>query len=55
MPDPQNRQIPHVEVQDAKEAFRKLENFARRVLAVPKREVDAIAVQKIAKKKSKCH
>jgi hypothetical protein len=47
MSNPKDRSIPHVEVPDAAAAFHKLEKFTRRIMSVPKREIDA----KIAKEK----
>ena len=44
--------VPHVEVPDAAAAFKKLENFTRKILAVPKREIDdKIANEKVSKPK----
>jgi hypothetical protein len=46
--------IPHIEVPDAAEAFRKLENFTRRILAVPKNKIDAsLAREKATKDRKK--
>jgi hypothetical protein len=59
MNGPQRRQapkdsMPHVEVDDAAKAFQKLEGFTRRILAVPKTEIDAaVAKEKAEKKKTK--
>jgi len=43
--------VPHVEVPDAAVAFRKLENFTRRILGVPKKEIDV----RLAKEKAASH
>jgi hypothetical protein len=40
MPKPKPRDIPDVRVDDADAAFRKLEGFTRKVMAVPKSEID---------------
>jgi hypothetical protein len=46
------RRIPHIEVADADEAFRKLEAFSRRMMSVPKTKIDAIlAKEKSARRK----
>src|SRR5262249_7770695 len=45
------RRIPRLEVPNEMEAFRNLESFGRRILAVPKREVSALAARRYAKKK----
>jgi hypothetical protein len=41
MSNPKDGPMPQVEVPDAAVAFRKLEDFTRRMLAVPKKEIDA--------------
>jgi hypothetical protein len=52
MPKPKPRDIPHIEVADPAAAFHKLEEFTRRILAVPKKEIDAsLAREKSAKRK----
>lgn len=49
-----DRPAAHFEVEDADAAFRKLENFTRRVLAVPKAEIDKkMAGEAAAKKRRK--
>jgi hypothetical protein len=46
--------IPNIKVEDADAAFRKFEDFGRKVLAVPKKEIDAkLAREKAAKIKRK--
>jgi hypothetical protein len=47
MPKPNPRDIPDVRANDPLNAERKFEDFTRRILAVPKREIDA----KLEKKK----
>jgi len=41
MRHPKPGPIPHVEVEDGIAAFHKLEDFTRRIMAVPKKEIDA--------------
>jgi len=54
MSKPANRPAAHFEVENADEAFRKLESFTRRVLAVPKKEIDRkMAAEQNAKKRRK--
>jgi hypothetical protein len=54
MSSPQDRPAPHVEVPDAAAAFHKTEAFIRRLLAVPKKEIDKkLAKERAAKKKRK--
>jgi hypothetical protein len=43
----------HFEVDDAEAAFHRMEEATRKILAVPKKELDRKAPQKSAKKKSK--
>ena len=49
MPKTPKHEIPHVEVADGAVAFHKLQDFTRRILAVPKKEIDS----KIAKERSR--
>jgi hypothetical protein len=49
---PPKKQIPHFEVDDPAEAMRKAQDFTRRILAVPKSEIDA-KLAKEAKHKSR--
>jgi hypothetical protein len=52
MPKPKPRDIPDIRVEDPEAAFHKMEDFTRRILAVPKKEIDArMAREKTAKKK----
>jgi hypothetical protein len=52
MPKPKTVTVPHVEVEDGVVAFHKLEEFTRKILAVPKKEIDAsLAKEKRAKSK----
>jgi hypothetical protein len=52
MRSPHGPSVPHVEVPDGAEAMRKMDEFTRRVLAVPKKKIDAmIAVERKKKKK----
>ena len=53
MTRPGNRPMPHVEVPDAAAAFHKAEEFTRRLLAVPKKKVDAMLARNKAKKNAK--
>ena len=54
MSNPKQPAVPHIEVSDAAEAFRKLEDFTRRILAVPKKEFDRkMAAEKAGKNKKK--
>jgi hypothetical protein len=40
MSNAKNGSVPHVEVDDPEAAFHRLEDAARRLLAVPKKELD---------------
>lgn len=52
MPKPKIVMMPHVEVEDGVAAFHKLEDFTRKILAVPKKEIDArLAKEKLARKR----
>jgi hypothetical protein len=52
MKTPKSGPVPHVEAADPANASRNFEDFTRRILAVPKKEIDAkIAKEKNAKKK----
>jgi hypothetical protein len=51
MPKPHKPEIPDIRVADGAAAFHKLEDFTRRIFAVPKKEIDA-AISKEHKKKS---
>jgi len=52
MPKNPKREIPDVQVADGAVAFHKLEDFTRRILAVPKKEIDArMARERNAKKR----
>jgi hypothetical protein len=52
MPKPKPRDIPHIRVEDPEAAFHKLEDFTRRIMAVPKKEIDAeLTREKLAKKR----
>jgi len=53
MSNPKDGPIPHVEVPDAAAAFHKLENFTRRILAVPKKEIDAKLAKESQEKKKR--
>jgi hypothetical protein len=50
MPKPKPRDIPDVQVDDANAAFRKMEGFTRKVMAVPKRDIDTRAAKENGKK-----
>jgi hypothetical protein len=41
MPKTTKPVIPDIEVDDPAEAFRRLENFTRQILSVPKKKIDA--------------
>jgi hypothetical protein len=45
--------IPHIEVADPAGAFRKLEKFTRRILAVPKKNIDELLAQGKAKRRKR--
>jgi hypothetical protein len=48
------RTVPHIEVENPAEAFHKLEDFTKKILAVPKKEIDRkLAEEKTEKKKAK--
>jgi hypothetical protein len=52
MPKPKPRDIPDIRVDDPEAAFHKLEEFTRRIMAIPKKEIDAkLATEKRAKHK----
>ncbi|MGD0388396.1 MAG: hypothetical protein ABSC42_05515 [Tepidisphaeraceae bacterium] len=54
MTKPKPRGIPDVQAADPIAAFDKLAAFTRRILAVPKREIDArLAREKSAKRRAK--
>jgi hypothetical protein len=53
MRHPKAGAIPHVEVKDGVAAFHKLEEFTRRVMAVPKMEIDAMLARERSKKNRK--
>jgi len=53
MPKPKPRDIPHVEVEDGVAAFHKLEDFTRRIMAVPKKKIDAMLARERGAKKRK--
>jgi hypothetical protein len=46
---PKTKSAAHVEVADAAAALHNMENFTRKILAVPKKQIDA----KLAKEKHK--
>jgi hypothetical protein len=50
MANPTPRPAAHFEVDDSAAAFKKFEDFTRRALAVPKKEVDKAAARHKAKK-----
>jgi hypothetical protein len=51
MPKTHKPEIPDIRVADGAAAFHKLEEFTRRILAVPKKEIDGkLAKEKNAKK-----
>jgi hypothetical protein len=46
--------VPDIRVDDPAAAFRKLEDFTRRILAVPKKEIDRkLAAEKTAKQRAR--
>jgi len=53
---PKDHPAAHFEVEDAAQAYQKFEDFTRRILAVPKTEIDRrMAQEKAAKKKRRKH
>ena len=55
MPKPKSREIPDIRVDDAEAAFHKLEDFTRRIMSVPKKEIDAGLEKEKATKKRRRH
>jgi hypothetical protein len=54
MPKPKPHEIPDIRVDDAEAAFHKLEDFTRRIMAVPKAAIDsALAREQRQKKRTK--
>jgi hypothetical protein len=54
MPKPKPHDIPDIRVEDPEAAYQKFEDFARRVMAVPKKEIDAkLARERTAREKRK--
>ena len=54
MPKQKPRDIPDIEVEDADAAYRKFEDFTRKIMSVPRKEIDAkLAKEKSAKKTRK--
>jgi hypothetical protein len=53
MPKPIKREIPDVQVADGAAAFHKFEDFTRRILAVPKKEIDERPTKGRAAKKKR--
>jgi hypothetical protein len=52
MPKPHKPEIPDIRVADGAAAFHKLEDFTRRIFAVPKKEInEKLAREKSAKKR----
>jgi len=52
MRKPKLRDIPDIQAADPENALRNLEDFTRRILAVPKKEIDAqLARERAAKRK----
>jgi len=52
MPKTQKPEIPDIRVDDAEAAYHKLEDFARRVMAVPKGEIDKAMEKEREKRRS---
>jgi hypothetical protein len=52
MSSPKHPAVPHIEVPNPAEAFRKLEHFTRQILAVPKKEIDRKLKKERADKKN---
>jgi hypothetical protein len=52
MPKPKP-QIPDIRVADGAVAYHKLEEFTRRIMAVPKKEIDAAMVKENRRKASR--
>jgi len=55
MPKAKLREIPDVQAANPAEAFHKLEGFTRRILAVPKKEIDAKLAREKSGRKRKSH
>jgi hypothetical protein len=54
MPKTKKHDIPDVRVEDGAAAFHRLEDFTRRILAVPKKEIESkLTREKSVKKRSK--
>ena len=50
---PPKKPMPHFEVDDPAEAYRKAQDFTRRILAVPKTEIDARLAKEVGKHKTR--
>jgi hypothetical protein len=50
MTNPHAPSVPHVEASDPAAARQKLEDFTRRILAVPKKKIDAMLTKEKAKR-----
>jgi hypothetical protein len=55
MPKPHKPEIPDIRVADGAVAFHKLEEFTRRIMAVPKKEIDASLARERNKKSKRRH
>jgi hypothetical protein len=55
MSKPKPREIPDIRVEDPEAAFHKLEDFTRRVMAIPKKEIDRSMKRREIHKPKKGH
>jgi hypothetical protein len=55
MPKAKSREIPDVQAVDPAAALHKLEGFTRRILSVPKKEIDAKLAREKSERKRKGH
>jgi hypothetical protein len=51
MSKPNPREVPDIRVDDAEAAFHRLEDFTRKIMAVPKKEIDEALNRKKTHKK----
>jgi hypothetical protein len=49
MPKPKRRPIPDVRVADPEAAFHRLEGFTRKIMGVPKKEIESTPHRKVRK------
>jgi hypothetical protein len=54
VPKPKHPEIPDIRVEDPKSAYQKFEDFTRRIMNVPRKEIEAkLATEKSAKRPRK--